>query len=49
MTKALILNDQSADHASPLHGIPILIKDNIATHDEMNNTGTGSLSDRISY
>ena len=24
----------------PLHGIPILIKDNIATMDKMNNTGT---------
>lgn len=23
----------------PLHGIPILLKDNIATMDEMNNTG----------
>lgn len=23
---------------SPLHGIPVLVKDNIATHDEMNNT-----------
>lgn len=23
----------------PLHGIPILVKDNIATSDKMNNTG----------
>lgn len=25
-------------HRGPLHGIPILVKDNIATNDEMNNT-----------
>lgn len=25
--------------SSPLHGIPILLKNNIATNDEMNNTG----------
>jgi len=28
-----------ANEARPLHGIPILIKNNIATDDEMNNTG----------
>jgi len=27
------------DTASPLHGVPILLKNNIATKDKMNNTG----------
>lgn len=32
--------DKSRSHGNlgPLHGIPVLIKDNIATHDKMNNT-----------
>jgi len=27
------------DESRPLHGIPILLRDEIATMDEMNNTG----------
>ncbi|KAL2868993.1 amidase signature enzyme [Aspergillus lucknowensis] len=37
---AKTLDDERADGKirGPLHGIPILVKDNIATHDKMNNT-----------
>ena len=28
-----------SDKGRPFHGIPILLKDNIATKDKMNNTG----------
>jgi amidase len=41
MGKQLLLGKErsKAYDSSPLHGIPILIKNNIATKDEMNNTG----------
>lgn len=37
---AALDEERKAGHIrGPLHGIPILLKDNIATADKMNNTG----------
>ena len=32
-------NEEMTNDASPLHGLPILIKDNIAINDRLNTTG----------
>jgi len=42
---AQALDDEraSGDARGPLHGIPILVKDNIATNDKMNTTGQSYL------
>jgi len=35
----MLIGYRTTHNASPLHGIPVLLKDLIATNDRMNNTG----------
>ncbi|RCI12040.1 hypothetical protein L249_0530 [Ophiocordyceps polyrhachis-furcata BCC 54312] len=39
IAKVLDLERRNGQRRGPLHGIPVLVKDNMATHDAMNTTG----------